>query len=113
MTQQQYNIDVQLDTSPNKARVTNGTITPRNWLEQWPIARRSLISDLFHYAVRDGATTPALIINAVQGSIERRLQYVPPPPTVTDETLHAVWQALQAAPQGAYAYAESVLAWKS
>ena len=101
------------DTRPRPGGVPSATVTPRDWLEQWPVARRSLISNLFHYAVRDGATTPALVVHAVQGALARRLRYVTPPRHATDETLHAVWQALQAAPQDAYAYAQSVLDWES
>jgi len=41
------------------------------------------------------------------------LRYATPPRNATDETLHAVWQALQAAPQEAYAYAQTVLDWES
>ena len=37
----------------------------------------------------------------------------PLPCNATDETLPAVWQALQVAPQEAYAYAQSVLDWES
>jgi hypothetical protein len=85
---------------------------PRSWLEQWPTARRSLISNLFHYAVRDGATTPALIVQAVQAAITRRLRYARPPYDAADEALHTVRQALQSDPQDAYAYAQNVLAWE-
>jgi hypothetical protein len=72
-----------------------------------------LISNLFHHAVRDGATTPALVVHAVQAALARRLRHATPPRNATDETLHAVWQALQIAPQDAYAYAQSVLDWES
>jgi hypothetical protein len=93
--------------------IPSATATPRDWLEQWPVARRSLISNLFHYAVRDGATTPAVIVHAVQGAIARRLRYATLPHDAADETLRSVWQALQAAPQEAYAYAQSVLDWEA
>src|SRR5262249_1983650 len=72
-----------------------------------------LISNLFHYSVRAGATTPSLVIHAVQVALHRRLQSTTPPHNATDETLHAVWQALQTAPHEAYAYAQSVLDWES
>jgi hypothetical protein len=105
--------NTQLDTLPPATGVPRATVTPRDWLAQWPIACRSLISNLFHYAVRAGAPTPALVVHAVQGALERRLRSVTSPRTATDETLHSVWQLLQAAPQEAYAYAQSVLAWES
>lgn len=68
---------------------------------------------LLRHATRDGATTPALIVQMVQAALARRLQYAIPPQHATDETLHAVWQALQTAPQEAYSYAQSVLDWES
>ncbi len=109
----EYSINTQFDTSPNAARVASETVTPRDWLEQWPPVRRSLISNRFHYAVRDGAIMPALVVRAVQTALHQRLRYATPPRNATDETLHAVWQALQAAPQEAYAYAQTVLDWES
>jgi hypothetical protein len=109
----QYSILESPETASHATRVPMAPITAREWLEQWPIARRSLISNLFHGAVRAGATTPPLIVRAVQVALHRRLQYATPPRNATDETLHAVWQALQAAPQDAYAYAQSVLNWES
>jgi hypothetical protein len=110
---QQYNTTTQFDTSAHVTDVTSETATPRDWLAQWPVARRSLISNLFHYAVRDGARTPALVVHAVQSVLHRRLRYVTSLHNTTDETLHAVWQSLQVAPQGAYAYAQSVLDWEA
>jgi len=85
----------------------------REWLEQWPKPRRSLISNLFHFAVREGETTPALVVRAVQVAVHHRLQYATPPLDACQTTLHAVWQALQSAPQEAYVYAQSVLDWES
>jgi hypothetical protein len=87
--------------------------TTRRWLEQWPITRRSLISNLFHSAVRAGATTPDLIIHAVQAELHRRLQYVQPPLNATDEALHGVLQSLQTAPSEAYPYVQTVLDWEA
>jgi hypothetical protein len=110
MHQQYSTLDVTY-TSESSASVTRDTVTPRGWLTQWPTARRSLISNLFHNAVRAGATTPALIITAVQADLWRRLRYATPSPDVTDATLHAVLQALQTAPHEAYPYAADVLAW--
>lgn len=83
---------------------------PHAWLEQWQVARRSLISNLFHNAVRAGASTSALIITAVQA--ELRWRSARPPLDATDETLHAVLKSLQTAPQEAYPYAEGVIAWE-
>jgi hypothetical protein len=108
----QYSITTQCDTLSHDPGVPSATITPRHWLEQWPVTRRSLISNLFHHAVRDGATTPALVVHAVQVALERRLRHATPPRNATDETLHAVWQALQAVPQEAYAYTQSVIDWE-
>jgi hypothetical protein len=102
--QQQYNVEAE-----HSPRVTSETTTPRAWLEQWPPARRSLLSNLFHTAVRAGATTPTVVVRAVQTEIHQRLRYVDSPRNATDTTLHAVLQSLQAAPQDAYAYAQSVL----
>jgi hypothetical protein len=110
---QQYSITTQCDTPLHDPGVPSATVTQRHWLEQWPVARRSLISNLFHSAVREGATTPALVVHAVQAALARRLRYGTPPRHATDETLYAVWQALQIAPQDAYAYAQSVLDWES
>jgi len=104
--------DVRMPSSAPKT-VTSGPCTPRAWLEQWPTARRSLISNLFHCAVRDGATTPALVVSAVQATLRRRLQYAPLPFDATTETLHAVWQALQTTPQEAYVHARAVLDWEA
>src|SRR2546428_630027 len=104
-----YSIDTHLITSLNAADVPGEPGTPRVWLERWPTARRSLISNLFHYAVRDGAITPALVVQAVQTALHQRLRYAIPPRNARDETLYAVWQALQTAPHDAYAYAQSVL----
>src|SRR5262245_25134995 len=109
---QEYSIDLHLDTSFNAAGVPHETGIPRVWLEQWPTARRSLLSNLFHCAVRAGATTPALVVNSPQVAVVRRLRYATSPRNATDETLHAVWQSPQAAPQEAYAYAQSVLDWE-
>jgi hypothetical protein len=104
--------DSQLGTSQARPGVTTADATTRAWLEQWPAPRRSLISNLFHYSVREGATTPALVIQAVQRALQQRLRYATSLRNAADETLHAVWQALQAAPQEAYAYAQSVLDWE-
>src|SRR5262245_2535906 len=100
-------------TRPTPARVPSAPIAVRDWLEQWPTARRRLVINWFQYAVRNGAPTPALVVKAVQGAIAQRLRYTTPPCNATDETLHAVWQALQAAPQEAYAYAQRVLDWEA
>src|SRR5215831_12360665 len=102
----EYSTATQRDTSAHATRVPSASATTRDWLEQWPVARRRLISNLFHHALRDGAATPALVVHAVQGALARRLRYATPPRDTTDETLHAVWQALQAAPQDAYAYTQ-------
>ena len=74
---QQYNTNTQFDTPTNTLGDTNETATSRDWLAQWPIARRSLISNLFHYAAREGATTPAHVVRAVQTALRRRLGAVP------------------------------------
>jgi hypothetical protein len=105
---QQYTMYTPLDTSPNATRVNDETVPLRAWLEQWPPARRSLISNLFHYAVRDGATTPAVVVRAVQTALHRRLGYAVPSRNATDETLYAVCQALQAAPSEAYPWPSSI-----
>jgi len=105
--------NTQLDTLPHATGVPRATVTPRDWLAQWPIACRSLISNLFHYAACEGVTTPALVARAVQTALRHRLSSVPFPRNATDETLSAVWQALQAAPLEAYVYAQSVLDWES
>ena len=110
--QEQYSIHTNLGTSPHATGVTSEAVISRNWLEQWPVARRSLISNLFHYAVRDGAITPALVVHAVQVAIARRLRYATPPRNASDETLHAVWQTLQTAPHEAYEYTQNVLDWE-
>jgi hypothetical protein len=91
----------------------SGADTPRTWLERWPTARRSLISNLFHYAARAGATTPVFIISAVQVELHRRLRYARPPFDATDDALHGVLQSLQNAPSEAYVYAQTVLDWEA
>jgi hypothetical protein len=108
----QYSILDVASTSESLASVTRDAGTPREWLAQWPTACRSLISNLFHKAVRAGATTPALIVTAVHADLRRRLRYATPWLDATDATLHAVLQALQTAPQEAYPYAADVLAWE-
>jgi hypothetical protein len=109
----QYNTPTYLDTAPNATPVADETATPRGWLEQWPALRRGLISDLFHFAVRQGASTPALVVNAVKRALRRRLQYATPPLNTTNQTLQHVWQSLQVAPQEAHAYAQTVLDWEA
>lgn len=110
---QQYSTWEFPDTSPNTASSTAPTVTPRAWLEQWPPARRSFISNLFHDAVRDGATTSALVVHAVHTVLHQRLRYATLPRNTTDATLRAVLQSLQTAPDDAYAYAQTVLDWEA
>src|SRR5262245_35332215 len=109
---QQYSTLAIASSSESLASVTRDTVTPREWLAQWPTARRSLISNLFHKAVRAGVTTLAFIVTAVQADLRRRLRYATPWLAATDATLHAVLQALQTTPQEAYPYAQAVLDWE-
>lgn len=97
------------DSIPNTPSVATAAPTsPRTWLEQWPAARRSTISNWFHYAARAGATTPAAVIDAVVQELLRRLRFDP-----TDTIMRDVLEALQRTPQEAVPYAEEVLAWES
>src|SRR5262245_8746122 len=48
---------------------------PREWLTQWPAARRSLLANLFHFAVRHGAGTPHAVVTAVVHALQRRVQW--------------------------------------
>src|SRR5713226_2072800 len=91
-----------LQTSP---QVNNAD--PRAWLEHFPAARRSGVSNQFHCAVRGGATTPATVLHKVQQTVQRRLQWVTPYTDVAH--LQTVLTALQEARAGALAYAQSVL----
>jgi hypothetical protein len=87
--------------------------TPRTWLAQWPQARRSLLANLFHSAVRAGASTPTAVVDAAGRELRRRLRDVRPPLGPTDTVLEAVLDALGRAPQDAEAYAQEVLAWEA
>ena len=104
-----YSTPTYLDTAPNAPPFADETAAPRVWLEQWPALRRGLISNLFHFAVLQEASTPALVVYAVQIALRRRLQYATPPLNATNQTLQHVWQSLQVAPHEAYAYAQTVL----
>jgi hypothetical protein len=83
---------------------------PRAWLQNFPAARRSAISNWFYYAVRGGHTTPAAVIHQVQQEIQRRLQWARD--TETEAHLHIVQEALQTDRAGALAYAESIIAYE-
>src|SRR6266436_2790900 len=109
--QLQYTTPRAPHTSQSARRVTSCHRIPRSWLEQWHTARRSLSSNLFHVAVRDGAATPAMVVGAVQAAIRRRLHSAPPF-DATDEFLHAVWRARQTASHEECPSVEAVITWE-
>lgn len=98
---------------PPESSIQDDEAAPRAWLKQWPAAPRSLISNMFHFAVRAGATTPILVVSTVQAELRRRLRYARPPLDATDEVLHAVLKSLQITPDEAYPYAQTVLDWEA
>ena len=83
---------------------------PRAWLEHFPATRRSAIANFFHHAVRGGATTPGAVIQQVQHTIQRRLQWATPHTDVAH--LLAVSTTLQEDRAGALAYAQYVIAYE-
>jgi hypothetical protein len=79
---------------------------PREWLTLWPTGRRSLLANLFHVAVRQGACTPRTVVAAVIQDLQRRLQ------RGNDPTLSAVLEQLQSDPTLALHYAETVITYE-
>jgi hypothetical protein len=108
-----YSIPTISSTASNAPGASQDTVTPRAWLEQWPTTRRSLISNLFHSAVRKGATTPLMVFSIVQTDLHQHLRDAKRPFSTTDEVLHTVLQALQTAPHEACHYAQAVLDWEA
>jgi hypothetical protein len=80
---------------------------PRAWLERFPSARRSAIANWYHYAVRNGASTPVAVAHQVRQTVQRRLQWTSAPTETA--YLQAVLDALQTDRAGALAYAQSVI----
>lgn len=83
---------------------------PRAWLEHFPALCRSVIANWFHFSVRAGHCTPALVVHQVQQTVQRRLQWVSAP--AADAHLWTVLAALQTDRSGALAYAEAVITWE-
>ena len=79
---------------------------PREWLTRWPADRRSLLANLFHFAVRNGACTSPAVVAAVVHALRRRLQWH------DDTTLAAVLEQLQTDPAPALHYAGTVIAYE-
>jgi hypothetical protein len=78
----------------------------REWLTQWPTGRRSLLANLFHFAVRNSACTPRAVVAAVIQDLQRRLQW-------SDDTmLNAVLEQLQSDPALALQYAGTVITYE-
>jgi hypothetical protein len=91
---------------PPEKQPTGEIVTARAWLEHFPVPRRSTIANWFHFAVRDGAHQPAVVLQAVRQVCARRLGG-------GDETDAAVvLQALDSDPEGAIAYAAAVIAYE-
>jgi hypothetical protein len=78
------------------------------WLDQWPQARRSTIANWFYAAVRSGHTDPSAIVEAVQGTLHRRLQWT----ANLDQRqwLSQILNTMADDPRAAQAYAASVVA---
>lgn len=80
---------------------------PRAWLEHFPALCRSVIANWFHFSVRAGHCTTALVVHQVQQAVQRRLLWVSDP--AEDAHLRTVLAALQTDRSGSLAYAQSVI----
>jgi hypothetical protein len=79
-----------------------------SWLDQFPADRRSTVANWFHFAVREGARTPAAVVIAVQETVRRRLTGESDP--ARRAHLATVAHALQQ--DGALAYAAEVITYE-
>jgi hypothetical protein len=83
---------------------------PRAWLERFPPARRSAIANWYHDAVRNGASTPAAVVQQVRQTVQRHLQWASAHPE--EAHLHAVLESLQTDSARALAYAAAVITYE-
>src|SRR5438132_10889622 len=99
-----------MQTLPSESQFDEHAEDPRAWLEHFPAPRRSAIANWYHYAVRNGARTPAAVVQQVYQTVQRRLQWAS---AHTDEAhFRAVLEALQTDRYGALAYAAAVIAYE-
>src|SRR5438034_8084774 len=82
---------------------------PRAWLDHIPPSRRGPLANWWHIAVRQGATTPALVLLAIRETCRRRAWGRPQ----EVEDAACVLQAIDDDPGGALAYAQSVIAYEA
>ena len=80
---------------------------PRAWLEHLPAPKRSSVANWFHYAVRNGASTPPAVCSAVWQTVQQRLQWSSELPT--RQFLQGVLDTLRATQQDALTYAQHVI----
>jgi hypothetical protein len=92
--------------NPREKQPSGGNVPPRAWLGHIPAPRRGPVANLFHSAVRNGSKQPSQVLTHVRNHLIRR-QYWGDAPDA-----EVVFAALDSDPDGASAYAASVIAYE-